>query len=46
MFSIMMRTPTCEYFNVDGNTKLREWLQEIPGHVKSYKHKYFPLALL
>ena len=45
MFLIMMRTPTRKDFNVDGNTKLREWLQEILAHVKSCKQKYFLLAL-
>ena len=41
MFLIMMRTPTRKDFNVDGNTKLREWLQEIPDYVKSCKPRYF-----
>ena len=46
MFFIMKRTPISEYFNVDGSTKLREWLQGIPKHTKSCKYKYFLLTLL
>ena len=45
MFLIMMRTPTRKDYNINGNTKLKEWLQEILDHVKSCKQKYFLLAL-
>ena len=40
-----MHIPTRKDFNVDENTKLKEWLQEIPDHFKSRKHIYFILSL-
>ena len=36
---IMMRTPTRKDFNIDGNTQLREWLQETLDDIKSCKQK-------